>query len=625
MFLFLMSWLIVQEVFDSVSCYFPITFTPPKNDTIGITAADLKTAMHSVLTCTASLGSFTFNFLLEKLQSSIVQTKIDCMEVISLFVNKHGLQKIAVFIDEIWDSLRREVLHSTSTGSMEHVVSDEDIDDVEVDALKCIRTLLAAADRDVQQAPPASSQCQNCSCAATPSQTMTELLDRIVTEAGRELRVPDSALARQYAKIVIVACLSSAAAFAFIVSRVWPSLQMKFESANAMSQQRLAVMSLLNQILNGLLTTDVSNHPIREYLSQWRQFMQDGLSTNSDCKYVAVKALSNLIQIDKNINSNGSLFDSSQITELAVTSLDVSLSLDSYPHSCGLFALNSLLHSHADVVIPVIVPALMSKLDVFVDHHYPLSQVAKSITISLCMDMAVFRVFQAHILQYLSALDSANCTQALVFLTELLDSILKSVESPHILRQSKLNAKPCALPSSDQLALEIIPVLFELCQRQSQFVSDSVPIFQRLVRKMTVELQTQLLNSCCAMWFGGVAQFGWTNQCEVVSNNSTVNNNMLELFCVILQNVHSDVTLIRASLIASCLHNEIRQSVSERRLEQSILAFSSLINKQRAAKANVEFAQDAWIIDNVVNPLKNAALSTAEAEFSIWVCLFLFF
>ena len=60
-----------EELFDVVSCYFPISFTPPPGNVHGITRDDLANALQTTLTCTSLFAPLFIPMLVEKLSSSL--------------------------------------------------------------------------------------------------------------------------------------------------------------------------------------------------------------------------------------------------------------------------------------------------------------------------------------------------------------------------------------------------------------------------------------------------------------------------------------------------------------------------------------------------------------------------
>lgn len=63
-------------MFDSVFCYFPITFRPQPNDPYGITAQDLKIRLKECLASNVLFVDFLFAALVDKLDASSVNVKV---------------------------------------------------------------------------------------------------------------------------------------------------------------------------------------------------------------------------------------------------------------------------------------------------------------------------------------------------------------------------------------------------------------------------------------------------------------------------------------------------------------------------------------------------------------------
>jgi DNA repair/transcription protein MET18/MMS19 len=66
----------LQTMFDSVFCYFPITFRPPPDDPYGITAQDLKDRLRSCIASTGDLAEYSFPALIDKLDSTSPNVKV---------------------------------------------------------------------------------------------------------------------------------------------------------------------------------------------------------------------------------------------------------------------------------------------------------------------------------------------------------------------------------------------------------------------------------------------------------------------------------------------------------------------------------------------------------------------
>ena len=63
-------------LFDSVFCYFPITFRPPPNDPYGISAQDLKSRLRDCIAASGHFAPFAFPQLLDKIDSTSLNVKV---------------------------------------------------------------------------------------------------------------------------------------------------------------------------------------------------------------------------------------------------------------------------------------------------------------------------------------------------------------------------------------------------------------------------------------------------------------------------------------------------------------------------------------------------------------------
>jgi DNA repair/transcription protein MET18/MMS19 len=70
-----------QDLFDSVFNYFPITFKPPPDDPYGITAQDLKDRLRDCIAATSDFAPYAFPALLDKLDSSSMNTKVCILDL----------------------------------------------------------------------------------------------------------------------------------------------------------------------------------------------------------------------------------------------------------------------------------------------------------------------------------------------------------------------------------------------------------------------------------------------------------------------------------------------------------------------------------------------------------------
>ncbi|KAI8612618.1 Dos2-interacting transcription regulator of RNA-Pol-II-domain-containing protein [Chytriomyces sp. MP71] len=101
-----------EDIFESIYCYFPITFRPPPNDPYGITSADLKLKLRLCFASSPLFGPLAWPILIEKLTSTSDNAKLDALETIAVCAPIYGGDSIGRHIEQIWDLLYEESLES---------------------------------------------------------------------------------------------------------------------------------------------------------------------------------------------------------------------------------------------------------------------------------------------------------------------------------------------------------------------------------------------------------------------------------------------------------------------------------------------------------------------------------
>ncbi|PRP88423.1 hypothetical protein PROFUN_03337 [Planoprotostelium fungivorum] len=96
-----------EELFEVVSCYFPITFKPKSNDPAAISREDLITSLRNAMTSSPAFASFCLPFLLDKLSSDLKETKLDSLVTLSVAAGAFG-NASEPFLEQVWSGLRLE-------------------------------------------------------------------------------------------------------------------------------------------------------------------------------------------------------------------------------------------------------------------------------------------------------------------------------------------------------------------------------------------------------------------------------------------------------------------------------------------------------------------------------------
>lgn len=95
----------LDDLFDAVARYFPINFTPPKNDANKITPDLLQGLLRKCMLATPRLCNLFLPFLLEKLAAKSPKTKIQCLnlicDMIESFTFGHFAENLSSALSEV--------------------------------------------------------------------------------------------------------------------------------------------------------------------------------------------------------------------------------------------------------------------------------------------------------------------------------------------------------------------------------------------------------------------------------------------------------------------------------------------------------------------------------------------
>jgi DNA repair/transcription protein MET18/MMS19 len=121
-----------QDLFEAVFNYFPITFKPPPDDPYKITAQDLKDRLRDCVAANSEFAPHAFPALLDKLDSSSVNTKRDTIQAIQACALSYEVATINLYSVTLWDALKFEVLNV-----QEEILAEEALTALAAIAAKC--------------------------------------------------------------------------------------------------------------------------------------------------------------------------------------------------------------------------------------------------------------------------------------------------------------------------------------------------------------------------------------------------------------------------------------------------------------------------------------------------------
>jgi DNA repair/transcription protein MET18/MMS19 len=106
----------VEELFDVLSCYFPVTFTPPPGDPHRITRAQIAAQLEATLAACPAFAPHVVPLFMEKLSSTVRQAKVDALSGMGACAEAYGAAALADHVDTFWAALRAELAAPAAEG-----------------------------------------------------------------------------------------------------------------------------------------------------------------------------------------------------------------------------------------------------------------------------------------------------------------------------------------------------------------------------------------------------------------------------------------------------------------------------------------------------------------------------
>ncbi|CAR24993.1 Met18p [Lachancea thermotolerans CBS 6340] len=101
-----------EDLFDTLFCYFPITFKPPKNDPYRITNIDLKVALRSAISASPYFEEDAFGNLIDKMTASSPSVKNDTLLTMKACIERFGGEACIKNWVPIWNALKFEIMNN---------------------------------------------------------------------------------------------------------------------------------------------------------------------------------------------------------------------------------------------------------------------------------------------------------------------------------------------------------------------------------------------------------------------------------------------------------------------------------------------------------------------------------
>ncbi|GAA5979071.1 hypothetical protein JCM5350_007056 [Sporobolomyces pararoseus] len=240
---------LVEDLFDITFCYFPITFTPPKDDPYGITSQDLITSLRQCLSSNSKLGPLALPLFLDKLQASSEKSKRQTLQALVECFPIYGAKTCGEWSQRFCEALSLEVFHATET-------SLQDL------ALECFyslfKTLYPDHDDDRGRGGGRGEDTEMKESVGEEEEEEKGIVVQVVENSLEELQEPEKRDAKPAMRILIVVAASSKRLTKYVLNKVLPKL-LKLLQDPDQSSLRPSILSHLSTLLESLSTSSTSS------------------------------------------------------------------------------------------------------------------------------------------------------------------------------------------------------------------------------------------------------------------------------------------------------------------------------------------------------------------------------
>ncbi|KAI8065438.1 Dos2-interacting transcription regulator of RNA-Pol-II-domain-containing protein [Gongronella butleri] len=239
----------VEDLFDIIFCYFPISFSPPPNDPLAITSDELKLSLRRCLAATPYFAYYSTPVLIEKLLSSSGSVKKDVMDTIRLCAPSYGAHALLPHAHDLFGALVKEIYQG----------SDVSMSSLALDTIHHVVATLATGVSIVNIRDPAE-----------------RAIGALLQEALEHLKTPELRHAKSASAILRAAASASDPACTLVVNAVVPLLYDEFRLTDPIGRQKAVLGYLIdlleaNAALYGTIDSDQKDRDLQTPLTAHKQ------------------------------------------------------------------------------------------------------------------------------------------------------------------------------------------------------------------------------------------------------------------------------------------------------------------------------------------------------------------
>ncbi|XP_052770536.1 MMS19 nucleotide excision repair protein homolog [Mya arenaria] len=216
----------VEEMFEVVSCYFPIDFSPSAADPSGISKEDLIFSLRGCLAATPKFAQFCLPLLMEKLTSDLKSAKIDSLQTLAECAKSYGAENLYEFQTSFFSCIKKEIFLSSDPA-------------IEEAGLSALQSMVAAIASGITQSDRKKS--------------LDGFVDEILNDCKGHLLQPELMLMLSTGRILQAVALGSELACAQIVRSAVPLLVEAYNKHTQTTPKHNVII-----VLNGFLGVTAS-------------------------------------------------------------------------------------------------------------------------------------------------------------------------------------------------------------------------------------------------------------------------------------------------------------------------------------------------------------------------------
>eukprot|EP00038_Savillea_parva_P031031 m.82395 g.82395 ORF g.82395 m.82395 type:complete len:1037 (+) comp9462_c0_seq1:41-3151(+) len=217
-----------EDVFDVVACYFPISFTPPADDKVGIVQDDLLSALRKCFVATSEFAPHFFKLVFEAIAAPGDDCKIQCFETIGTCASAYPATELVPFASHMYSAARQEQFASF----------DEEIKVAALKALSGFTRALAAH--------PGGDVDSDDSEATTP---LSNLLEPVVSEGIRHLSDFDMGFVKVQTRLMCACARAHPTAASYVCQQYLPAALSKRTDPSTDPDNRVVYMESIRDVV----------------------------------------------------------------------------------------------------------------------------------------------------------------------------------------------------------------------------------------------------------------------------------------------------------------------------------------------------------------------------------------